>query len=189
MRKYNNGTDINNEMDITDAYFEKLCNVAGLRNPIEHCGYFEVMHQLFRTEYYWSVPNDDNRGADGLKLRERYGYPEVESECSLLEMLLGLAVRCHEEIMYDPSKDYKQEDWFWMMLTNLGLNRMRDISFGDAWVENDVTGICDVFMDREYARNGRGGLFPLKAPREDQTKVEIWYQLSAYLLENYPIGE
>ena len=28
-----------------------------------------------------------------------------------------------------------------------------------------------------------GGFFPLAFPKEDQTKVEIWYQMSGYLEE------
>ena len=179
---------MNNE-HINNLYFEKLCSVAGLKGPVEHCNYFELMYQLYRTEYYWSVPNDDNRGADGIKLRERYKFPDVDSDCSLLEMLIALALRCDEEIMYNPTEGDKSVDWFWMMLTNLGLSKMRDSSFESGWNHETVSVICDTFMDREYATNGRGGLFPLKAPQQNQTKVEIWYQLSAYLLENYPIGE
>ena len=33
--------------------------------------------------------------------------------------------------------------------------------------------------------NGTGGLFPLKRPRVNQRRVEVWYQMSEYLMENY----
>jgi hypothetical protein len=42
-----------------------------------------------------------------------------------------------------------------------------------------------VLNKREYFPSGKGGLFPLENPREDQTKVEIWYQMHAYVMENY----
>jgi hypothetical protein len=37
---------------------------------------------------------------------------------------------------------------------------------------------------RLYTTSGYGGLFPLEEPKEDQRKVEIWYQMMAYLGEN-----
>jgi hypothetical protein len=36
---------------------------------------------------------------------------------------------------------------------------------------------------RNYHADGRGGFFPLQNPDVDQTKVEIWYQLNAYVSE------
>jgi hypothetical protein len=36
---------------------------------------------------------------------------------------------------------------------------------------------------RDYHPDGRGGFFPLQNPDVDQTKVEIWHQLNAYVSE------
>jgi len=36
---------------------------------------------------------------------------------------------------------------------------------------------------RDYHADGRGGFFPLTNPDTDQTKVEIWYQMNAYVTE------
>jgi len=171
-----------------DKYFEELCKLAGLETPVDSCGYFELMSQLHRIEFIWSVPNDDNRALDGLSLRERCRGQSNKEPCSLLEMLIALAIRCEEEIMYDPEKGDRSADWFWMMMTNLGLNRFRNGSFKEAWNADDVLGITDILIDREYNWQGNGGLFPLKDVCKDQVEVEIWYQMSAYLLENFPIG-
>jgi hypothetical protein len=182
LNRDNNGSN-------NDSYFGVLCELAGLDSPIERCGYYELMNQLYHTEFIWSVLNDDNRSSDGLKLREKYGFVQEDVPCSLLEMLMALAIRCEDEILYSPTYGNRSKDWFWMMMTNLGLNKMRDLSFNKAWNNDDVTGICDVFMDREYGYSGHGGgLFPLKHPHKNQTEVEIWYQLSTYLLENDMIG-
>lgn len=174
----------NNSISKNDAYFEVLCELAGLETPVEKCGYFELMYQLYSTEFYWTVSNDNNRAADGLKLREKYGFVQDDLPCSLLEMLMALAIRCDEEIMYNSTEGDRSKDWFWMMMTNLGLNKFRDRSFGEGWNNDNVARICDTFMDRDYASSGHdGGLFPLRHARKDQTEVEIWYQLNAYLLE------
>jgi hypothetical protein len=37
---------------------------------------------------------------------------------------------------------------------------------------------------RTYDRRGHGGLFPLQRSNRDQRRVEIWYQLSEYLLQD-----
>lgn len=179
-----------NRVSKDDAYFGVLCDLAGMVAPaVEECGYFELLQHLYNTEYYWTVPNDDNRSADGLKLREKYGFVQEGVPCNLLEMFMALAIRCDEEIMYNPKDGDRSKDWFWMMLTNLGLNKFRDRSFEEGWNNDDVARICDTFMNREYVFSGHnGGLFPLKHPRQDQTGIEIWYQMSAYLLENYEIG-
>jgi len=38
---------------------------------------------------------------------------------------------------------------------------------------------------RRYSKTGKGGLFPLKHPKKDQTEVEIWYQMQQYVMENF----
>ena len=45
----------------------------------------------------------------------------------------------------------------------------------------EVDDVLETVIWRNYQANGHGGLFPLKNAKRDQTKVEIWYQLAAYL--------
>jgi len=168
-----------------DEYLTALCVLAGLETPIENCCYLELMTQLYNIEYIYSVPNDDNRALDGLALRSRIKSDSMVGEpCSLLEMLLSLARRCEDDLLYNPRKGDRSVDWFWMMLRNLGLSKFRDSTFGTAWKADDITGITDIFMDREYDWYGVGGIFPLKGRCKDQREVEVWYQMSAYLLEH-----
>jgi hypothetical protein len=49
----------------------------------------------------------------------------------------------------------------------------------------NVNQILTNLVERTYQKNGKGGLFPLKQPAKDQRRVEIWYQMAAYLNENY----
>ena len=48
----------------------------------------------------------------------------------------------------------------------------------------NIDEILNKFIDRTYRASGYGGLFPLRHSKEDQRKVEIWYQMAAYLIEN-----
>jgi hypothetical protein len=65
---------------------------------------------------------------------------------------------------------------------NLRLHRLSDqLTERDADKIHDV---LDTVIWRTYEINGWGGFFPLTLSDEDQTKVEIWYQMAAYVEEN-----
>ena len=67
--------------------------------------------------------------------------------------------------------------WFWNMIVSLGLGGMDDSRFDEKYV--DV--VLDRFMDRQYKRNGEGGLFTIDGIRKDMRDFEIWYQMCWYL--------
>lgn len=162
--------------------YSQIASVT-VRNPRRT--YWTILRVLYSTEFVWFVPNDDNRAEDGRELRYEFFADEDirwDSEpewmslgCSMLELLVGLSRRLSFE------DDRPPRQWFWEMMSNLGLDHFTDsVKFYEAEVD---TVLSDVIW-RTYDQNGRGGLFPLRRPTKDQREVEIWYQLSAYLLEN-----
>lgn len=174
--------------EIQTEYFQWLCGLVNLDR-----GYWILARKLHDKEFYWTVPNDDNRASDGQKLRDIFedetlysDYSCLSGGCSVLEMLIGLAIRI-EDILYDPdnSECLKAHDAFWEMLENLGLEDFDDMNYSRLNEDCEVDEILLNLLERTYDRSGRGGLFPLKKAREDQRRVEIWYQMSTYLLENY----
>lgn len=141
----------------------------------------------WHTVYEYDIPNDDNRAEDGLQLRERF---ERESslrlpnlgECRMLEFLIALAIRLNESV-YDYENPDQVSDWFWILIENLQLD-----AYDDTYTFNDIHFYIEqVFVrlnKRLYGSNGNGGgLFPLEEPMADQTQVEVWYQMMAYLSE------
>ena len=90
--------------------------------------------------------------------------------------MVGLAIRC-ESFMDDTAYGDRTGQWFWGMITNLGLGHMTDSKFDER--EADV--IIDRFLNREYEPNGKGGLFTVRNYDEDLRDVEIWNQLCYYL--------
>lgn len=170
-------------------YFEWLCDLAGLQ---EHEGrhYLILAKDLHKEMFIISIERDENRAADGVKLREDYerenGVPCAEAgPCTVLELLIGISLRIDFELadIYDGRVHVKR--YFWELLKNLGLDEFDDEHYFqiDGWFH--CKDILDRFMKREYRRNGTGGLFPLKQGKGDQRKSEIWYQMQAYLQENY----
>lgn len=153
------------------------------RNPAN--SHWQLAVQLYKKRFDWSVPNDDNRVADGKDLRDIFLYETnegrpasewMDEDCSFLEMLVAFSGRIAFETDEEPF------DWFWRLMDNLGISGFTDNQYGSA-VEDAIDDILHTVINRQYKANGDGGLFPLRRPDEDQRKVELWYQMSKYLLE------
>ena len=147
---------------------------------------------LYETEFTWLLARDADRAEDGKGLRLRFAEHaglelppgSMEWPCSFLEMCVALAGSIEEHITYDPEVGDQTPSWFWEMMANVHLDAMDDdymFEMGAA-ASMAVADICDEVMERTYAPDGRGGLFPLDVCSEDQRGVELWYQANAYIL-------
>lgn len=81
--------------------------------------------------------------------------------------------------MSDPDLGDRTSEWFWHMLSNLGLSKMNDSDFDKERAEF----IVYRFLNREYEPNGEGGLFVIEDCKDDLRRMEIWYQANMYLRE------
>lgn len=170
---------------INDEYFEWLCEMVDSRRFAKQVSYRKLLIHLHNIEFTWFVPHDDNRADDGIKLRRRFSLIRddlslqryLNGPCSVLEMMVALALRCEETIMDDAQLGNRTGQWFWGMISNLGLNSMRDSKFDRDYVDDVVARL----LNREYEPDGRGGLFTVRNCDRDLRTVEIWGQLSWYL--------
>lgn len=142
---------------------------------------FETLIEVLSSiKFYSLVPHDDNRALDGLAYRYEYkaftGFEPPLGDCTVLEVLIGIAERM-SYILYDPDKDNDDQVhvWFWHLMHNLHLNSE------DSYLEN--LDKVNVWLERNYAENGDGGLFPLRFVTKNQKEIEIWYQMQAYINE------
>lgn len=173
--------------DIENEYFTWLYRQIGavsVKNPSRT--HWSLAKQLHMKEFVWFIPNDDNRVEDGKDLRFEFvqdceiasPYPSwMDLGCSMLEMLVSLSRR----LSFDA--DGEPREWFWQMMENLDIAHYSDDRYTKQ-VFAEVDNILDTVIWRTYAPNGRGGLFPLVVAHEDQRKVELWYQFSAYVLND-----
>lgn len=175
-------------MEVRDCYFNWLCDIVDA-NDSDH-SFKNLMGVLFDIPFEGFVGNDINREEDGKYLRNEFAdthnylsYAPIEGPCNVLEMMIGVASRM-ENLLWDPDFGDRTAHWFWLMIQNLELDRLDDMHWrGDSsliYAEQTI----DIFVHRMYDPDGSGGLFPLRKPSEDQRKVEIWYQMSAYIDEN-----
>ena len=165
--------------NIREEYFEWLCDkVCG--NRYRERIYTRLLSYLHNKEFRYSLLRDGNRAEDGLDLRYRFGADDyIHGPCSVLEMMIALSIRCEETIMDNPHLGDRTSQWFWHMITDLGLGDMRD----DIYNEHKVDAIVERFLDRDYSPNGKGGLFYIPSCPYDLRELEIWTQLCWYLDE------
>lgn len=169
---------------LDEAYFRFLYRtVASDRTRVRTQTYWSLLRKMYTTPYAWFVSNDDNRVSDGIAIRDQWARDHsamdaewLDQPCSFLEMLIALSDRAAFEDGGDRSA------WFWHLLTNLGLSHINDAEY-DELFEHEIGESLDRVTRRTYRANGHGGLFPLRHAEEDQRKVELWYQLNAYLME------
>ena len=161
---------------LQEEYFEWLCNLVCGERYASEISYRKLLAYLHHTEFTWLLPNDQNRAEDGINLRYRF-TEELPGSCSVLEMMIGLAIRCEEWIMHNPNYGNRTRQWFWSMISSLGLGNMHDERYDEAYVKQIVVR----FLNREYQPDGRGGLFTIRNCEYDLRDVEIWYQLCWYL--------
>lgn len=145
----------------------------------------DVLMLLHTKEFVWTVPNDDNRVQDGRDLRPEFlrehRAPSIivlDEPVTVLEVLIALSRRLAF------AAGGAAEGWAWQLMINLDLARMNDPLTRRKVDRTDE--ILEALIWRTYNPDGSGGFFPLSWPEEDQTKVELWYQMSAYVNEIHP---
>ena len=173
--------------NVVNDYFEWLYDLVSRDLHHEKVSYRKLLMQLHDTEFVWILPMDENRAKDGLDLRYRFSISQgyegeylssyIDGPCSVLEMMTALAIRCEENIMDDTRYGDRTTQWFWGMINNLGLGSM----WGNNYDKDYVDQVLQTFLNRDYAPNGKGGLFTIRNCDRDLRDVEIWYQLNWYL--------
>lgn len=174
------------QYDILNQYFDWLCNYIRGDGFSEVLSYRKLLMHLHSTQFYYSIPRDEDRANAGVDLRWRFvcekNYnvkilDELVGPCSVLEMMVALAIYCEEHIMDDPGYGDRTGQWFWGMISNLGLGSMYDDNFDRQKIDDAVTRL----LDRKYDPDGKGGLFRIRNCKHDLRQVEIFYQLCWYL--------
>ena len=171
-------TNLSSRDDGLLAYREWLRGLVLPLAPTYHSP--SIFNIAWDILYVPTIPNDQNRFQDGINLRQEYGKETGQGlppagPCRILEFLIGLAIRLNAAD-YDPTMPDRVGPWFWALMDNLGI-----IEADDLWIADSF----ERLNTRDISFDGHGGLFPLLRPKEDQRNVEVWYQMQAYLMENF----
>ena len=171
---------------IDDEYFEWLVDLVCRDRFSKQISFRELLAHLHDTEFIYVNRMDRNRAQDGIDLRYRFAYDknysdrvvdDLPEECSVLEMMVALSLRCEEYIMSDPGIGDRTSQWFWEMIASLGLGSF----YGNRYDAEAVEHIVRRFLNRDYDPDGCGGLFSVRNCEVDMRDIEIWHQLLTYL--------
>lgn len=176
--------------DLINRYFEWMYDLVYDDDCVKNLSYRKLLYFLHATDFTYIIAMDANRESDGINLRYRFGrmfgFEDAliasyldDRPCSVLEMMIALSMRCEEQIMDDPTEGNRLGEWFWNMIVSLGLGGMSD----DKFDKHKAQRIINKLLNREYQRDGKGGLFTVEHTEQDMRTVEIWYQLCWYLDE------
>jgi hypothetical protein len=171
---------------LDELYFRWLYEqVADPGFDDEDLTYWEVLKVLFSVDFAFIIRMDENRVEDGKALRRRFVEEKgltgvsrdwIEIGCSVLELMVAMA----ERLSFLDLEEAPAYYWFWELMKNLGLDRYSDSH--DVPYE-DIEEILTRVIFRQYGPDGQGGFFPLKHPKRNQTKLELWAQLGDYIQE------
>lgn len=152
-----------------------------------------MVTMLHGIDFKPCMERDENRAGDGIQLRVDFmnahgpfGSATNRGPCTMLEFLVSLAGKMNF-LMYEEDNPHRTEWYFWKLIRNLGLRKFTDDHWDECHGEFFVEDACDRVLNRKYMYDGDGGLFPLRHPQQDQTMVEIWGQMHAWLGENSDI--
>lgn len=189
---------------ISTDYFEWLLNMVDIPPMREH---EDICWELFHTEFFWSLPNDENRALDICELLEgyrEYTYLEAvtpslvslnakileqqnivfshDGAVSVFEMLIALAKRMDFQLS-EGGQPSRLHLYFWEMLRNLGYDPALTLSNGQYVIRKE--GVIQIWLDRAFSPDGKGSIFPLDKPLQNQREIEIWSQMGDYMHEKY----
>lgn len=178
------------EHELNKKYFEWMMSLVSSDEYFRASSYRKLLYRLYDIEFTYTIPMDANRASDGVDLRYEFGldlgYDEPviaayldTKPCSVLEMMVALASRCETHIMSDLEIGDRTGLWFNNMLISLGLDDQTNAYFDQGFVDFKI----GRFLNRQYSRDGRGGLYILKNSPRDLRNVEIWHQMNWYLNE------
>lgn len=163
------------EEPIDHSYFNWLC-----AKVLDNTFGIPLMLKLHRTQFTWVIPADRHRAQEGLELRFDFlRETNLESDiswrnepCSVLEFLIAFAKRAQFQT------DIAVKEWFWIFLTNLGLDECRSSLASDQRI---IDKRLETFIWRTYEPSGFGGLFPMSRTQYDQREIELWYQWNEWI--------
>ena len=115
--------------ELNNAYFDWMYQLVCDDEYSRGLSYRKLLYLLHDTDFTFTIALDSNRYDDGIDLRYRFGNEQGYRDsmiasyldnrpCSVLEMIIALAIRLEEHIMDDPDIGNRTGQWFWDMFVH-----------------------------------------------------------------------
>lgn len=185
MMKMDNSVNMTKQQQVDEQYFNWLHDICTKGMFAETISVRELLKCLHSIEFTYLLEMDGNRAVDGMQLRYAFEKESdirdaalyLNSPCSVLEMMVALAVRMERSIMTDTRYGDRTQQWFWGMVNSLGLKGQWNDGFDEQLIREHIS----VFLNRKYSPDGSGGLFTVKNTQTDFRDIEIWAQMNRYI--------
>ena len=154
--------------------------------------YTYLLRELYDIEFYSLVQYDEDRGMDGLVLRDEWAAETRFTGAldfgvaNVLEVLIGIAKRIEFQLF--GTQYYDEWDYitiFWHLIDNLGLSGM----FGtlSRYVFDEIRQNVSHFLDRDYFRHRNCNIFKFDHTPKNLQNLNIWTQMGLYIREKWQI--
>lgn len=153
--------------------------------------YGMLLRELYNHEFYSVVKYDEDRGSDGIVLRETWA-DEVGFKGSLsfgpptvLETIIGISLRIEDQIFGGPWAD----EWdyiriFWDLINNLEL-----FAYDGVLSTSDyeyIGTVLDEFLSKTSHCDTFSNIFTFSVTPKNLRKMNLWSQMHAYIREKWP---
>lgn len=170
---------------VKERYFEWLTDTV-CQNHLDFIKYKSLLLYLNDVEFTYIIEMDENRLKNGEALRWDFAYEydidyalvedSLDYSISVLEVMVSLC-RKIEEMMENCNDGCRTGIWFWDMISSMHLENMTNARFDYSYVRDRV----EIFLNREYSRDGDGGLFYVENSPIDMRRSELWLQANTYM--------
>lgn len=154
--------------------------------------YTYLLRELYSIEFYSIIRYDEDRGTDGLALRDEWAG-EVGYKGSLdfgvanvLEVLIGIARRIEFQLFgtqYVNDWDYIRI--FWDLIDNIGLGDMYGTL--SRYTFDEIRDNVTHFLNKDYFRHKKSNIFMIDEDPRALRKLNIWTQMGLYIRKKWPI--
>lgn len=177
-------------MSVRGDYLKWLCQLVYDCNRKDGASFSKLLKHLHEFIFLYD-DCDTNRADDGKQMRYRFALNEygldpldtdyivdsLTGECTVLEMMIALCLRCEEELMDDPDYGNRTSQWFWEMIVSLGLGSMYNSNYDAEYIDDCLW----AFLNRDYTGDGVGGLFTIHNFHLDMRELDLWDQMNWYI--------
>ena len=174
---------------IREDYFDWMVSKVNNTNDpfVNKVTYNKLLKHLDSVDFTYCIPEDENREANGIELRDIFCYecdknkettiPELSRPCSVLEMMIALAINLEEGFAADAEFGDRTGYWFWCMINSMQLGYQDDEDFDPRYADIKINRM----LERKYSKDGKGGLFHIEGIGEDMRDISIWMQAMWFL--------
>lgn len=160
-------------------------------NVVEDRNYGMLLRELYRHEFYAIVKYDEDRGMDGMALRDAWadevGYTGGTpfGPPTVLETIIGISLRIEDKIFGGPwAEEWDYKRIFWDLINNLGLFEYDGLLTSDEY--EDIGTVLEGFLSKTSHCDTFGNIFVFSVTTINLRKTNLWGQMHAYIGEKWP---